>query len=65
VQRAWPHLRLSAATVDRLLTAALLTWALFDVPWWWRPSGHGGSAVAILGLLGLAVAQSVPFLWHR
>jgi signal transduction histidine kinase len=48
-----------------LLVAALLIWALFDVPWWWRPPGHGGSAVAILSVLGLAAAQSVPFLWRR
>ena len=54
-----------ATTVDRLLAAALLVWALFDVPWWWRPPGHGGSALAILAVLGLAAAQSVPFLWRR
>src|SRR4029077_2785343 len=52
-------------SVDRLLAAALLIWALFDVPWWWRPPGHSGSALAILGVLGLALAQSVPFLWRR
>ena len=62
---AWPQRRLPARTADRLLAAALLIWALFDVPWWWRPPGHGGSTLAILGVLGLAVAQSVPFLWRR
>ena len=63
--RAWPQRRLPARGADRLLVAALLIWALFDVPWWWRPPGHGGSAVAILSVLGLAAAQSVPFLWRR
>ena len=62
---AWPLRRLPARSADRLLAAALLIWALFDVPWWWRPPGHGGSTLAILGVLGLAVAQSVPFLWRR
>ncbi len=65
MSRAWPPRRLPARTADRLLAAALLIWALFDVPWWWRPPGHGGSALAIAGVLGLAAAQSVPFLWRR
>jgi signal transduction histidine kinase len=60
-----PGRRLSAAAVDRLLAAALLIWALFDVPWWWRPPGHAGSTAVILGMAGLAAAQSVPFLWRR
>jgi signal transduction histidine kinase len=51
--------------VDRLLAAVLLAWALFDVPWWWRPPGHGGSARVILGVIALAAAQSVPFLRRR
>ena len=63
--RAWSQRRLPARGADRLLVAVLLVWALFDVPWWWRPPGHGGSALAILGVLGLAAAQSVPFLWRR
>jgi len=63
--KAWPQRRLRAQTVDRLLAAGLAAWALFDVPWWWRPPGHSGSAVAILGVLGLAAAQSLPFLWRR
>jgi signal transduction histidine kinase len=61
----WSQQRLSARSIDRLLAAALLIWALFDVPWWWRPPGHGGSSLAILGVLGLAAAQSVSFLWRR
>ena len=63
--RAWSQRRLRAETVDRLLAAVLLVWALFDVPWWWRPPGHGGSALVILGVIALAAAQSVPFLWRR
>jgi uncharacterized RDD family membrane protein YckC len=59
VRRAWSQRRLPARGADRLLVAALLAWALFDVPWWWRPPGHGGSALAILSVLGLAAAQSV------
>jgi signal transduction histidine kinase len=65
VWNPWSQRRLPARGADRLLAAALLIWALFDVPWWWRPPGHGGSALAILGALGLAAAQSVPFLWRR
>jgi len=65
VWRAWSQRRLPARGADRLLVAALLVWALFDVPWWWRPPGHGGSALAILSVLGLAAVQSVPFLWRR
>lgn len=61
----WPQWRVSARSADRLLAAVLLIWALFDVPWWWRPPGRSGSAPAILGVLGLAMAQSVPFLWRR
>ena len=63
--RAWSRRRLRAQTVDRLLAAALLAWALFDVPWWWRPPGHGGSTPAILGIIALAATQSVPFLRRR
>ena len=63
--RAWSQRRLRAETVDRLLAAMLLAWALFDVPWWWRPPGHGGSAPVILGVIALAAAQSVPFLRRR
>jgi signal transduction histidine kinase len=47
------------------LAAVLLVWALFDVPWWWRPPGHGGSVPVILGVIALAAAQSVPTLWRR
>jgi signal transduction histidine kinase len=65
VWRAWSQRQLRAETVDRLLAAVLLVWALFDVPWWWRPPSHGGSAPVILGVIALAAAQSVPFLWRR
>ena len=63
--RTWPRWRLPAREVDRLLSGALLIWALFDVPWWWRPPGHAGSTLVILGTLGLAAAQSLPFLCRR
>jgi signal transduction histidine kinase len=57
------HLTPTAA--DRLIAAGLALWALFDVPWWWRPPGHGGSNLTIAGMVALAAAQSVPFLWRR
>jgi signal transduction histidine kinase len=59
---AW---RLTPVTADRLIAAGLAAWALFDVPWWWRPPGHSGSNLAIAGLVALAIAQSAPFLWRR
>jgi signal transduction histidine kinase len=65
VWRAWSQRRLRAETVDRLVAVVLLAWALFDVPWWWRPPGHRGSALVILGVIALAAAQSVPFLRRR
>jgi signal transduction histidine kinase len=65
VWRAWSQRRLRAETVDRLVATVLLAWALFDVPWWWRPPGHGGSAPVILGVIALAAAQSMPFLRRR
>jgi signal transduction histidine kinase len=65
VWRAWSQRRLRAETVDRLAATVLLAWALFDVPWWWRPPGHGGSAPVILGVIALAAAQSMPFLRRR
>lgn len=57
--------RLTPVTADRLLAAGLAVWALFDVPWWWRPPGHRGPELAILGITALAALQSVPFLWRR
>jgi signal transduction histidine kinase len=57
--------QLTPVTADRLLAAFLAAWALFDVPWWWRPPGHGGPELAILGVTALAAMQSVPFLWRR
>ncbi|HEX2319789.1 MAG TPA: histidine kinase [Streptosporangiaceae bacterium] len=59
---AW---RLTPATADRMIVAGLAIWALFDVPWWWRPPGHGGPNLAIAGLVALAALQSVPFGWRR
>jgi signal transduction histidine kinase len=56
---------LTPVAADRLVAAGLALWALFDVPWWWRPPGHGGSTLEIAGFAGLAAAQSVPFLWRR
>ncbi len=56
---------LTPVTADRLVAAGLAIWALFDVPWWWRPPGHGGSNLEIAGFVALAAAQSVPFLWRR
>jgi signal transduction histidine kinase len=56
---AWPR------RVDLLIAAGLLGWAVPDVPWWWRPPGHGGTTPVVLGYLALALAQSVPFVWRR
>src|SRR5215475_1129312 len=57
--------RLTPAAADRLIAAGLAIWALFDVPWWWRPPGHGGSNLLIAGMVALAALQSVPFGWRR
>src|SRR6516162_7283772 len=54
-----------ARMTDRFIAAGLLVWALPDVPWWWRPPGHGAATPVVLGYLALALAQSVPFLWWR
>jgi hypothetical protein len=58
---AWARRRLRPDTVDRLIAARLAVWALFDVPWWWRPPGHGGPSLAVIGTFGLAAARSLPF----
>jgi hypothetical protein len=63
--RRWLQRRLGPQSVDRLPAAGLLLWALFDVPWWWRPPGHSRPTAIILGVLALALAQSVPVLWRR
>jgi signal transduction histidine kinase len=62
-----PYLRALAAPrrLDLLVAAGLLGWALPDVPWWWRPPGHGATTPVVLGYLALALAQSVPFVWRR
>jgi signal transduction histidine kinase len=65
VRKTWPPRRLRDETADRLLAAVLLIWALFDVPWWWRPPGHAGATPVIAGIIALAAAQSAPFLWRR
>ena len=54
-----------ARVTDRLIAAGLLAWAAPDVPWWWRPPGHGAATPVVLGYLALMLAQSVPFLWWR
>ena len=59
-----PH-RPRAGDIDRAVALGLLLWALFDVPWWWRPAGHSRPLPTVLGLLVLAVAQSVPLTWRR
>ncbi|HSR85183.1 MAG TPA: histidine kinase [Streptosporangiaceae bacterium] len=50
---------------DRLIAAGLLVWAATDVPWWWRPPGHGAATPVILGFVLLMLTQSMPFLWWR
>ncbi|MBY8876350.1 sensor histidine kinase [Actinacidiphila acidipaludis] len=50
---------------DLLLAAVLLSWASADVPWPWRPPGHGGTGAAVCGFLALALVQSVPSIWRR
>jgi signal transduction histidine kinase len=51
---------------DLLVAAVLLGWGLADVPWPWRPPGHGGTGAAVVGFLVLALVQSVPSIWrHR
>jgi signal transduction histidine kinase len=51
--------------VDLVVAAVLLVWGLPDVPWWWRPPGHGGGTLDVLSSLALTLAISVPFYWRR
>jgi signal transduction histidine kinase len=51
--------------VDLFIAAGLLIWGLPDVPWWWEPPGHAGSAVNVAVSLALTLAMSVPFCWRR
>jgi signal transduction histidine kinase len=51
--------------IDWLVAAGLFFWALPDVPWWWRPAGHGAATIVVLATILLAVVQSAPFLWRR
>jgi signal transduction histidine kinase len=60
----WKRLATPART-DLAIATGLLIWGLPDVPWWWEPPGHAGSAAAVLGALVLTVAMSVPFCWRR
>ena len=50
---------------DRIVAVGLLAWAAPDVPWWWRPPGHGAATPVVLGYVALTLAQSVPFVWWR
>jgi signal transduction histidine kinase len=61
---AWRSLA-SPRRVDLAVAAGLLVWGLPDVPWWWGPPGHAGSAANELGSLALTLAMSVPFCWRR
>lgn len=61
---AWRGLA-SPRRVDLAVAAGLLVWGLPDVPWWWEPSGHGGSAWNVIGSLALTLLMSVPFCWRR
>jgi signal transduction histidine kinase len=54
-----------ARVTDRIVAAGLLAWAVPDVPWWWRPPGHGAATPVVFGYVALMLAQSVPFLWWR
>jgi len=65
VGKRWLQPRPGPDSVDRLLAAGMLLWALPDVPWWWRPPGHGRATPIVVGVLILAFAQSLPFLWRR
>jgi signal transduction histidine kinase len=50
---------------DVVIAAGLLAWGLPDVPWWWEPPGHAGSAFNVMGSVALTLAMSVPFCWRR
>lgn len=54
-----------ARLTDRIVAVGLLAWAAPDIPWWWRPPGHGAATPVVLGYLTLTLAQSVPFVWWR
>ncbi len=60
----WKRLATPART-DLAIATGLFIWGLPDVPWWWEPPGHAGSAAAVLGALALTLAMSVPFCWRR
>jgi signal transduction histidine kinase len=60
----WKQLATPART-DLAIAAGLLAWGLPDVPWWWGPPGHAGSAGDVLGSLALTLTMSVPFCWRR
>ncbi|MFL6077608.1 MAG: sensor histidine kinase [Mycobacteriales bacterium] len=51
--------------MDLVVMAGLFAWSVPDVPWWWRPPGHGAATPVVLGYLGLALATCLPFWWRR
>jgi signal transduction histidine kinase len=63
--RSVRHLRLgspSPRAVDFSVALALGAWAIPEIPWWWR--GHG-DRVTMWILVGVALVQSLAFLWRR
>jgi hypothetical protein len=54
---AWTSaIRAGPGSIDRLVAVALLAWALFDVPWWWRR--RWPAAVLAVTAGALAVKQA-------
>jgi signal transduction histidine kinase len=58
-------MRISSRMIDIAVAAVLLLWSLPNVPWWWRPPGHGATTPVVFGYLLMALLQSVPFVWWR
>jgi signal transduction histidine kinase len=55
---------LSPRAVDIGVALALGAWAVPEIPWWWRVRGHQAS-VTMWVLIGVALVQSLSFLWRR